>query len=440
MSGLFGCTIYRIRHSAIGLAWARRLARFGDDRRGFVAMAFALTVMPLIMTMGAAVDFSTTFQARTKLNAAADAAALAAVSKSIMKQSSTYAQSTATTVFNAAMYGVKAVTNASVTANVVDGATGRTANLSYTATVPTSFMGVVGVRNITVNGSATAAAPFPPFIDFYLLLDNTPSMGVGATPTDVATMVNNTPDQCAFACHDISAGSNDYYSLAKRLGVTMRIDVVRTATQQLMDTATSLSSVANQFRMAIYTFGASADAIGLTTISALTTDLAGSKTAANAIDLMSVPYQGYNNDQFTNYESIMGSLNNAITSSGDGTTSAAPQKIVFLVSDGVGDSSNPSNCSRATTNGRCQAPISTALCTTLKNKGIKIAVLYTTYLPLPTNAWYNSWIAPFQSAIPTNMQGCASPGLYFEVSPTQGIGTAMNTLFQQAVAQARLTR
>ena len=76
----------------------------------------------------------------------------------------------------------------------------------------------------------------PQYIDFYLLLDNSPSMGVGATPADVTTMVNNTPDKCAFACHDLS-NANNYYNLAKSLGVTTRIDVLRTATQQLMDTA-----------------------------------------------------------------------------------------------------------------------------------------------------------------------------------------------------------
>jgi len=37
------------------------------------------------------------------------------------------------------------------------------------------------------------------------------------------------------------------------------------------------------------------------------------------------------------------------------------------------------------------------------------------------------------------MQSCASPGFYFEVSPTQGISDAMNTLFQKAVADARIS-
>lgn len=76
----------------------------------------------------------------------------------------------------------------------------------------------------------------------------------------------------------------------------------------------------------------------------------------------------------------------------------------------------------------------------MKSRGITIAALYTTYLPLPTNAWYNTWIAPWQGSIGTNMQNCASPGLYFEVSPTQGISDAMTALFQKAVGLARLTK
>jgi len=89
---------------------------------------------------------------------------------------------------------------------------------------------------------------------------------------------------------------------------------------------------------------------------------------------------------------------------------------------------------------RNQALFDTSYCTTVKNRGIRIAVLYTTYLPLPTNSWYNTYIAPFQSQIAGNMQNCASPGLYFQVSTDQDISAAMNALFQQAVATARLTQ
>jgi hypothetical protein len=278
-------------------------------------------------------------------------------------------------------------------------------------------------------------------------------MGVGATPADVQTMVNHTPDQCAFACHDVS-NPNNYYNLAKSLGVTMRIDVLRTATQQLMDTAASTATYPTQFRMAIYDFGISASTAGLNTIFSLSSSLSSAKSAAGTIDLMTVNGQNQNNDEDTNYDGIFPQINTAISAPGAGTA-AAPLKFLFFVSDGVADENN-SACQKTMTNStfgniapRCHEPINTALCTTIKNRGIKIAVLYTTYLSLPTNSWYSAWIGPFNagpygpspnSQIAQNMQSCASPGLYFEVSPTQGISQAMNALFQRAVADAHLTQ
>jgi hypothetical protein len=89
---------------------------------------------------------------------------------------------------------------------------------------------------------------------------------------------------------------------------------------------------------------------------------------------------------------------------------------------------------------RVQSLMDPSYCTTIKNRGIRIAVLYTTYLPLPTNSWYNSYIAPFQPNIGSNLQSCASPGLYFQVSTDQDISSAMIALFDQAVKTAYLAK
>lgn len=260
-------------------------------------------------------------------------------------------------------------------------------------------------------------------------------------------MVANTGDQCAFACHDLS-NANNYYNLAKNLGVTMRIDVVRQAVQQLTTTATAISAVSNQFRMAVYTFGSSCASLGLTTISSLTSSMSSVQSSASAIDLMTIPKQNYNNDQCTDFDNTMAAINSTIPTPGPGTDSN-PQKWLFFVSDGVADANYPSTCTRSPLgNGRCQEPLTVDQCTAMKNRGIQIAVLYTTYLALPTNDWYNNYIAPFNpgpygpstnSQIAANMQSCASPGFYFEVSPTQGIAEAMNALFKKAVAKARLS-
>jgi Flp pilus assembly protein TadG len=432
------------------------LRRFACDRTGNISIIFALACVPLITAVGCAVDYSRAAQVRAKLQAAADAASVG----SIAKASPAFAAAGSMTgdgsidvgvtdarnIFDANRANLTGYTLASVTPTVTKKGSAVTSTVTFSASINSMFLGVIGKSTLTMNGTSTSTASMPLYIDFYLLLDNSPSMGVGATPTDVQTMVNNTSDKCAFACHDLKDSKN-YYNLAKSLGVTTRIDVLRQATQNLMDTASATQTYSNQFRMAIYDFGASASTMGLRNLFALSSNLSSAKTAAGNIDLMTVNGQNENKDQDTGSTAIFPSINGAISSPGTGT-STSPLKYLFFVSDGVADEDN-SGCLKPVTSGsRCQAPLNPALCTTLKNRGIKIAVLYTTYLQLPTNSWYMKWIDPFNqgpfgpspnSEIAQNMQSCASDGLYFEVSPTQGISDAMNALFKKAVADARIS-
>jgi hypothetical protein len=85
--------------------------------------------------------------------------------------------------------------------------------------------------------------------------------------------------------------------------------------------------------------------------------------------------------------------------------------------------------------------INVSLCNAIKARGIKLAVLYTPFLALPTNDWYNTWIAPWASSIRPTVQSCASPGLAFQVPMSQSVTQAMMNMFQAVVAQAgpRLT-
>jgi hypothetical protein len=67
------------------------------------------------------------------------------------------------------------------------------------------------------------------------------------------------------------------------------------------------------------------------------------------------------------------------------------------------------------------------------------------YLTLPTSgagsdSWSTSNVMPYVPLVSPAMRACASPGLFFEVTPTQGISDAMDTLFERAVATARLTQ
>jgi hypothetical protein len=286
------------------------------------------------------------------------------------------------------------------------------------------------MQTISLSGSSQATSSVPPNIDFYLLLDNSPSMAIAATTAGINTMVAHTPDQCAFGCHESDTSPNDYYGLARSLGVALRMDLVTQATQDLMTTAQqTMSTNKNVYRMAIYTFN-----INFNTVTSLTSSLSGAKSAASNIALYEVPSQNWSNDAITNYDAAMSGINKIMPNPGNGTNANGdkPQEVMFFVTDGVEDEMVSGN--------RQQSLMDNGWCTTIKNRGIRIAVLYTEYLPLPTNAWYVSYISPFQPQIGPNLQNCASPGLYFKVTTNGDISAAMSQLFQEAVATAHLTR
>ena len=246
----------------------RRTRRFARDRRGNVAVIFALASIPILGFVGAAIDYSIAVRTQTKIEAALDTALLLAISKAEITKTATTAQADAVTMFTGqlATFGVG---TQSSTITVTDTTTGRTANGTASSVVPTTFMRILGFNTLTVTGTSQAVVSFPLYIDFYLLLDNTPSMGVGATASDITKLqsltTNGSEGSCAFACHNIyqegnhgALDNNTYYSIAKNNGVTMRIDVLRQATQGLMTYAQNKenqNNLANQFRMAIYTFG-----------------------------------------------------------------------------------------------------------------------------------------------------------------------------------------
>jgi Flp pilus assembly protein TadG len=449
---------------------ATRIFHLLRDRKANVAVIFALVMVPTIYLLGMTLDYSQVIRKRAQLNAAADAAVIAAVTPSMLSQSSTLATAAATNVFNATANGLPGLASTpSLNVNVTNSGLVRTATVSYTAASTNNFPILLGTAAWPFNGTSSASASGAPNINFYLLLDDSPSMAIAGTPAGITTMVNNTSAQggCAFACHETNpAGENpalgnphgeDNYALARNLGVTLRIDLMAQAAANLMSTAqTTEAANNNTYKVAIYTFDT-----GLNTIYAPSglpsTNLSSAATAAANIAMLEVYDNNWltssnnNSDTDTNFSSALQSLNTTMPNPGGGTSNAGdtPQEVVFLVTDGVEDKavSSTSACSQPTVSigsgqYRCQQPFDTTWCTTVKNRGIRIAVLYTEYLQLPTNSWYNSYIAPFDNPTPstslvaTNLQSCASSGLFYDVQSGGDITAALNALFQLVVASA----
>jgi Flp pilus assembly protein TadG len=406
------------------------LQQFLRDSGGNLTTMFALTLLPVLGLIGITVDYTQSSTRKATLDSIADSASLAAVTPAMLASTDQASIDVATTLFNSQVSAVKGIGPVTLSVTASDSGLNRTVTVTYQTTSRTSFGGLIGMTTAPISGTSQSTGEVPPNIDFYLLLDNSPSMAIAATTAGINTMVANTPDKCAFGCHESDTSPNDYYGLARSLGVTLRMDLLAQATQNLMATAQSAATNNNAtYRAAIYTFN-----IGFNTITTLTSSLSTAKAQAANIQLYEVPYQNWNNDTITNYTNAMTQINSIMPNPGGGTKQAGdtPQEVLFLVTDGVEDETVGSS--------RVQSLMDPSYCTTIKNRGIRIAVLYTTYLPLPTNDWYNTYIAPFQPNIGPNLQSCASPGLYFQVSTDQDISAAMIALFNAAVRTAHLTR
>jgi Flp pilus assembly protein TadG len=168
------------------IAGFRRLARRRD---GNVAVMFGLCAIPAVIAAGMAIDVGRAYMVKVRLGAALDAAALAVGSQTNQTQTqlTTALQNYFTANYPSTALGSNVTVttvpaNADLTASVV--------NFQAQATLPMTFMQLVGVSSITV--SATAQTKKTAGLEVAIVLDNTGSMLCG--PNDGAP--NYTDAQC----------------------------------------------------------------------------------------------------------------------------------------------------------------------------------------------------------------------------------------------------
>ena len=132
---------------------AQLLGRFRRDQRGNIAVIFALSLIPLLSAIGCAIDYSRATQLRSKLQAAIDAASVGSVSRTsaafIAAGSMTSdgpipaGVTDATNIFNGNMSGITGYTLNSMSAVVTKSGSNVTSTTTFSAEVPTTFMGVI---------------------------------------------------------------------------------------------------------------------------------------------------------------------------------------------------------------------------------------------------------------------------------------------------------
>lgn len=163
--------------------------RFSAERKGAVAVNFAITALPLIMVSGFAIDYGSMSRSAVQLQAAVDSAALQAANASTNRE-------TIAAAVVAASLADKGLAGSST-------AQGRDAGSGYRVTgtiqVNTIMMQVAGIKRVTITRQALAAywrPPVPGVSDNSCIF----TLGAGLEVTDDATTFNGSPSVNLSGC------------------------------------------------------------------------------------------------------------------------------------------------------------------------------------------------------------------------------------------------
>ena len=200
----------------------RSIADFVADRRGNLLPLFAIMLPVMLFTLGAAIDYTSAARRQETLQGISDAAALAGTQPAMMLESCypnsvspsnptqcAQVQQQVANVFNAqaaSLLGVNATSITAASVSIVDSAspTTRLVTVNWSSASQNLFSGILGMPTLAISGVSTAKNSPSPAINFYMLIDTSPSMAFPATSTGVSTMVTDTPNNgnCALGCHE----------------------------------------------------------------------------------------------------------------------------------------------------------------------------------------------------------------------------------------------
>lgn len=429
-------------------------ARFAANESGSIGIIFGLAMIPIFAMMGATIDYTRAATVRTRLDRLADRAALAAVKAAAQKEADCILEKSTGKdcapgqiqklgegvgeqfiLADAAFQTYGTDKRLTLTKN---GAS-WSASVTYTGEMPTTASKLMGLSSIPVKGSVTSNISMGRqlHLNIRMLLDNSMSMGIGATPDDISRMQALTG--CAFGCHTGSDAAV-YYDRPKAQGIRFRIDDLRDATTALVAMAKSATAVSarNHIQMEAYAFDHT-----VTPLIALTSDLKAVGSAVQALDLPTA-------DDGTQAADAIKWLSAQIPASGDGRAAERPQEVVFIVTDGVenGIYTGWQGMSRPT-----GLPLSwwpkwmkmantgafpVGACDALREKDAIVAVVYTTYVPFVGTEQYDRLIGPFAHNIEQNLKSCATNGYFYVASNPGDIQKGMQQLFNKAMAATAL--
>ncbi len=408
---------------------------FARDTAGAVAPLFGLFITSLLICCGLAVDYGASSSAKTKLQSAADAAALAVVARAARSNGSEQdlqeARDEGYRLYTH-LVGQEADELRATPTIALRYAQGRyDATVTYSVERHNYFAGVMSVGTTRIGGTASASQQAQ-YLDLHLVLDVSASMGLGASEDDQRRLMQQTG--CQFGCHVAEGGPSNEQN-AIDLGIPMRIDVLRSATEQLIgDMGTHESP--EVMRIALHTFHDQAQEV-----LPPTDDLAQARDAvrglrlglgrprtANQQEAGSTPDSGD-----TQPAAMAAHLAAVLERQGSGGRND-PRKFAVIVTDGTQSTWSPGLTTRAWDPGVCRA---------IHDLGIEVAVIYLeySYYGKETDGTWPWAIAPIEAQIEPNLRGCANSGLYIRANDPAEIHAAFSRIFREIASRTsvRLT-
>jgi Flp pilus assembly protein TadG len=413
-----------------------RIVRFRRDTAGNIALSFAIALLPILGCVGAAIDYTIMNKQRTRIQAALDEAILAGSIAGKQTLDAGSGQTAAIAAANSAAATFFSGNTVGITASLTTSYTMSGLNLSGTgsasATVPTTFLKVMGDPSLSFTVASQATSAAQPYLNVYLLVDISASMLLPSTTAGITQMING-QGGCALACHTTTDGT-DSYGWALSHGIQLRYQVVNQGVQNLLNYLTSNSSLSSHVKVQLWSFDSS-----LTQLSSMTSSYSTISNNFPAPGLATTDAAAA-----TPFNSLIGGFISSVGNAGDGSSSSSPQKMVIIATDGVNDPTRAWSSTQPALATQVRV-FDTSFCTTFKNNGVTVAIINTPYYPMTWDWGYNLTLGQPGSLggatrvddIPIALSACA--GKYFtSASSVSAIQSAFTNLFVMA-SPIRLT-
>lgn len=375
-----------------------------QDKSGNVAIMFALSLIPLMLAIGMAVDVTKVLSTRMQLQDALDAATLAALSETTPDDKR---EQVAKATFAASLSPDLAAISPKFNITFKGTGSERSAVASFTAAAPLSFAGILGTESLEVSGQTTAGIQVGGSMDISLWLDASASMGVAATEADRDALRKLTG--CAFACHMDGPPTSE--SKAHSYGLKLRIDLMKQNVMMLMDTIKEV-----QLDGQVVRYSVSGMSRTMEPRLAMTDNYVMARNAVANFTLSGVKHNGWNSASL-----LTPTLNTGKSTlpaqNGDGTKDR-PRNFVIIVTDGM----------QFDWNRISSGPISNAPCEDIKARGISVAVIQLRYVELKGDGAFETYVRPHFTKLGPALEKCASPGMFYSADTPDQIKKAFAEL------------